>query len=125
MTPAATATRLELVPEGNYHESGSGKAFEVATAPGGSYLVELEILRVIDQESLDVSFWGSADGKDWGTMPLLKLPQRFYPGETRAVLDLRERPEVKFIQPRWEMNRWGRGRPVPVFRFKVSAQPVS
>ncbi len=42
----------------------------------------------IEQESVDVSIWGSADGENWGTHPILKLPQRFYRGETRAVLDL-------------------------------------
>lgn len=124
MTPVAASKNLELVPEGNFHENGAGDAVDIGAGPGRSFLIELDIFRVIDQESLDVSLWGSADGKEWGAMPLLKLPQRFYPGNTRAVLELSEHPEIKFIQPRWEVNRWGRGRPVPVFRFRVTARPV-
>jgi hypothetical protein len=31
------------------------------------------------------------------------------------VLDLSHRPEVKFIRAHWELNRWGRGAPLPMF----------
>ncbi|HEY4580024.1 MAG TPA: hypothetical protein VIG89_03225, partial [Candidatus Acidoferrales bacterium] len=41
---------------------------------------------------------------------------RFYRGETRAVLELALRPEVKFIRAKWELNRWGRVAPLPMFR---------
>ena len=69
----------------------------------------------IEQESVDVSIWGSADGENWGTQPFLRLPQRFYRGETRAILDLSLSPEVNFIRASWELNRWGRVAPVPMF----------
>jgi hypothetical protein len=45
--------------------------------------------------------------KTWGTHPILKLPQQFYRGETRAVLELSFWPDVKFIRAHWELNRWG------------------
>ena len=70
----------------------------------------------IEQESIDLSIWGSADGENWGSKPILKLPQRFYRGETRAVLELVYRPDVKFIRARWDLNRWGRVAPLPMFR---------
>ncbi len=124
MAQATEAQAMELVPEGTVHENGAGQTFEVGADGPRTFLMTLDIVRVIDQESLDVSLWGSADGQEWGAMPLLKIPQRFYPGHTRAVLDLSQRPEVKHIQARWEVNRWGRGRPVPVFRFRLMAQPV-
>jgi len=73
------------------------------------------ITEQIEQESLDVSIWGSEDGEKWGAKPILKLPQRFYRGETRAVLDLALRPEVKFVRAKWELFRWGRVAPVPMF----------
>jgi hypothetical protein len=69
----------------------------------------------IEQESLDVSIWGSADGEVWPKRPLLKLPQQFYRGTTKLVLDLSLRPEVKFIRARWDLNRWGRVAPTPMF----------
>jgi hypothetical protein len=69
----------------------------------------------IEQESVDVSIWGSADGENWGTHPLLKLPQQFYRGETRAVLELTLVPEVNFIRAGWDLNRWGRVAPSPMF----------
>ena len=73
----------------------------------------------LEQESIDVSIWGSADGQNWGTHPILKLPQRFYRGETRAVLELVLRPDVKFIRARWDLNRWGRVAPLPMFKVGV------
>jgi hypothetical protein len=69
----------------------------------------------IEQESADVSVWGSADGENWGAQPLLKLTQQFYRGETRAVLDLNLVPEVNFIRAGWDLNRWGRVAPLPMF----------
>jgi hypothetical protein len=62
-----------------------------------------------------VSIWGSTDGETWGTQPLLKLPQQFYRGETRAVLELALVPEVQFIRAGWDLNRWGRVAPLPMF----------
>jgi hypothetical protein len=59
--------------------------------------------------------WGSADGENWGTHPILKLPQQFYKGETRAVLELSLVPEVNFIRAGWDLNRWGRVAPTPMF----------
>ncbi|HVH70173.1 MAG TPA: hypothetical protein VNB49_03565, partial [Candidatus Dormibacteraeota bacterium] len=59
--------------------------------------------------------YGSADGTTWTAKPLLKLPQQFYRGHTKMVLDLSLRPEVKFIRANWELNRWGRGAPQPMF----------
>jgi hypothetical protein len=31
------------------------------------------------------------------------------------ILDLSLRPETKFIRARWELNRWGRVAPTPMF----------
>jgi hypothetical protein len=36
-------------------------------------------------------------------------------GETRAVLELALVPEVNFIRPGWDLNRWGRVAPLPMF----------
>lgn len=85
----------------------------------------MDITDTVEQQSLDLSLWGSPDGQDWGSMPLIKFPQRFYRGSARMVLDLRLRPEIRFIRARWELNRWGRGRPTPRFCFGVTAKPAA
>jgi hypothetical protein len=108
---------LDLIaPNTLLEATADGEAVNVSASATRTFLCTLVISDQIEQESLDVSIWGSADGQDWGTHPILKLPQRFYRGETRAVLELTLRPEVKFIRAKWELNKWGRGAPVPVFR---------
>jgi hypothetical protein len=108
---------LDLIAPNTLQEAtADGEAVNVSASATRTFLCTLVISDQIEQESLDVSIWGSADGQDWGTHPILKLPQRFYRGETRAVLELTLRPEVKFIRAKWELNKWGRGAPVPVFR---------
>jgi hypothetical protein len=105
-----------IAPHTLLETTADGETVDVGASPTRTFLCTLVISDQIEQESLDVSIWGSADGQAWGTHPILKLPQRFYRGETRAVLELALRPEVKFIRAKWELNKWGRGAPVPVFR---------
>jgi len=108
--------KLNLIPADTKMEAnGDGASFDVSQSPTRTYLCELTVSDQIEQESLDVSIYGSADGETWTKNPLLKLPQQFYRGRTKLILDLSLRPEVKFIRARWELNRWGRGAPIPVF----------
>ena len=103
-------------------ENGEGPAFELGSIAGKPVLVVVRVMEIIEQESLLVSIWGSADGKDWGSKALFQFPERFYPGLTPASLDLTQRPEIKFLQSRWAVNRWGRGYPRPYFRISVEIQ---
>jgi len=105
--------------------SGEGAPVDVSRSATRTFLVKMQIDDVIEQESLDLAIWGSADGEKWGTMPILKLPQQFYRGETRMVLDLTVKPEVKSIRARWVLNRWGRVAPTPMFVFGVHASEVA
>lgn len=117
---------FELVAAGRkVTASGEGEKADVSGSRSRTFLVEMHITEVIEQESLDLAIWGSADGENWGQMPILKFPQRFYRGETRMVLDLTVRPEVKFIRARWTLNRWGRVAPAPMFVFGVQAKEVA
>jgi len=107
---------LNLIPANTKMEAnGDGTSFDVSQSATRTFLCELVVSDQIEQESLDVSIFGSADGETWAKNPLLKLPQQFYRGKTKLILDLSVRPEVKFLRARWELNRWGRGAPLPMF----------
>lgn len=105
-----------LVPEATKLEAnGDGSSLDVSASVTRTFLCRLTVSEQIEQESLDVSIWGSADGQDFGKRPLLKIPQQFYSGTTKMVLDISARPEVKFLRAKWELNRWGRVAPTPMF----------
>jgi hypothetical protein len=110
------ALQLSLIPSGSKLESNAdGQAFDVSASETRTFLCRLTISDQIEQESLEVSVWGSPDGQDFGRKPLLKFPQQFYCGSTKMVLDISCRTEVKFVRARWEVNRWGRVAPTPMF----------
>lgn len=110
------AMELDLIPQGTLlQENGSGATVDIRESATRTFYCSMVIREQIEQESVDVSVWGSADGQEWGALPLLKLPQQFYKGETRAVLELSFAPEVNFIRAAWELNRWGRVAPTPLF----------
>lgn len=126
MPATNTAAEFALVPPGTVVESSAdGAAVEVPPTGPRLFVLDLVITEIIEQESLEISIWGSSDGQDWGKMPLLKFPQQFYRGTSRMALDLADRPEIRFIRPRWELNRWGRGVPSPRFTFGLLARPAS
>ena len=107
---------LSLVPaETKLESNGDGQAFDISSSETRTFLCRLTVSDQIEQESLDVSIWGSSNGQDFGKKPLLKLPQQFYRGTTKMVLDISLRPEVRFLRAKWELNRWGRVAPTPMF----------
>ena len=124
------ALEFDLIPPSTLvEENGHGEPVDVSGSATKTFFCIMLITDQIEQESIDVSIWGSADGENWGTHPILKLPQRFYRGETRAVLELVFRPDVKFIRARCDLNRWGRVAPLPMFRVglhltEVPAMPL-
>lgn len=121
----ANSTRSFLVSAGTAIEtSGQGPSLELEDLAGQALLLILKIEAVLEQESLHVSIWGSADGQAWGDQALFWFPQRFYSGVTPAALDLSKRPDIKFLQARWEVNRWGRGIPRPYFKFALELKEV-
>ncbi len=116
---------FDLIPfDTRVEENGDGEKVDVSASSTRTFFCVMLITDQLEQESIDVSIWGSADGEDWSAHPILKLPQSFYRGETRAVLELVLRPEVKFIRARWELNRWGRVAPLPMFRVGLRLQEV-
>jgi hypothetical protein len=114
-----------LVPENTVVTAkGDGAAVDVSGAGNRVFLLSLDIAEIIEQESMDVSVFGSADGAAWGAKPLTSFPQKFYRAEHPLLLDLTGKPEVKFLRAHWEVARWGRGTVTPMFKFGVSIREV-
>jgi hypothetical protein len=113
-----------LLPETLVREAGTGPAIMLGTEQGGTLILTLGITRIIEQESIDLSIWGSVDGTDWGTKALVTFPQKFYCGTYQVLLDLADRSNVKYIRAKWQVNRWGKGDPKPLFGIYLFAQQM-
>lgn len=114
-----------LVPEKTVvHAKGDSSAIDLSGASNRVFLLTLDISNIIEQESLDISVYGSADGATWTPKPITYFPQKFYRGQHPLLLDLSEQKDVKFIRAHWEVGRWGRGSETPMFEFSVSIKEV-
>jgi hypothetical protein len=116
---------LILVPAGTVVSAkGDGAAVDVSGAANRVFLVTLSITKIIEQESLDVSIYGSADGAAWEAKSIAAFPQKFYTEESPLLLDLTAHPNMKFVRAHWEVARWGRGTETPMFEFGVTMKEV-
>ena len=114
-----------LVPEKTVATAkGDGAAVDISGAANRVYLLTLRITGIVEQESLDVSVWGSVDGAAWGEKALASFPQKFYAGQHPLLLDLAGHPEVKFLRAHWEVGRWGRGPETAMFEFDLAVREV-
>jgi hypothetical protein len=103
---------------------GDGPYADVSTAAGRVFLLTLEISKIIEQESLEISIQGSADGTIWGAKPIVTFPQKFYRDQSPLLLDLTGHPDVKFVRAHWEVARWGRGTETPMFEFSLRLKEI-
>jgi hypothetical protein len=108
-----------LVPETVVREDGSSPVLDLGPMHGRPLALTLGITRVIEQQSLEVSVWGSADKSGWGTRPLACFPHRFYCGLYTMALDMQQHPDVRFLKAQWKVNRWGRGDASPLFEISM------
>ena len=113
-----------LLPETTVREAGTGSEISLGDQQGETLILTLGITRIIEQESIDVSIWGSADGTEWGAKPLMAFPQKFYCGTYQILIDLTGHPDVKYLRAKWQVNRWGKGDPKPLFTIYLFAQPM-
>ena len=111
-----------LVPEIAIEASGEGAPVDLGENAGKNCLLTLAITKIAEQQSLDVSVWGSADGTEWGAKPLKAFPQKFYMGVYRMLLDLGAHPEARFLKVKWTVNRWGVGDMKPHFSFLMKIE---
>jgi len=116
---------LTLVPANTVVSAkGDGTSVDVSGAAAHVFLVTLSITKIIEQESLDVSIFGSADGTTWSAKSIAAFPQKFYCEESPLLLDLTAHPDVKLVRAHWEVARWGRGTETPMFEFGVTMREV-
>ena len=114
-----------LLPETTVREAGTGSEIHLGDEPGETLILTLGITRIIEQESIDISIWGSADGSNWGAKPLVSFPQKFYCGTYQILVDLTDHSDVRFLRTTWKVNRWGKGDPKPLFTIYLFVQEMS
>ncbi len=88
----------------------------------GLLIVTLGISRIVEQESIDVAIYGSADGKEWSAKPLASFPQKFYCGTYQISLDLSGNSNVRYLRANWQASRWGKGSVKPLFTIYLFVQ---
>jgi hypothetical protein len=103
---------------------GDSPYVDLNSATGRVFLLTLEITKIIEQESLEISISGSADGTTWGAKPVVTFPQKFYVGQSPLLLDLTSHADVKFVRAHWEVARWGRGTETPMFEFSLRFKEI-
>ena len=114
-----------LVPERTVVTAcGDSAAAEVSGAARRAFLLTLSITGVVEQESIEVSLFTSADGTAWDAKPIATLPQKFYVGEYPLLVDLSGNPGARFLRAHWDVNRWGRGPAVPHFEISIRLREV-
>jgi hypothetical protein len=122
--PPAMIDTLLVAGKTSVSAKGDGPAVDISNAASRVFLVTLDITKIIEQESLELSIFGSADGTAWDAKPLVSYPQQFYCGGYPSLLDLTAHPEVKFVRAHWEVARWGRGTETPMFEFGVNLKEI-
>lgn len=113
-----------LIEETTVREAGAGPAVDLGEDRVETLILTFGITRIIEQESIDLSIWGSVDGTDWGTKALAAFPQKFYCGTYQVLVDLSAHAAVRYLRVKWAVNRWGKGEPKPLFTIYVFAQAM-
>ena len=77
---------------------GDSEPLDISIASSPALLATLSISKVVEQESIEVSFFTSADGVTWEAKPVASLPQKFYVGEYPLLVDLSQASGAKFLR---------------------------
>ena len=111
-----------FVPETIAREDGASNEIALGKWTGKPILLTLGITRILEQDSLDVSIWSSADNQQW--RQIAAYPQKFYCGTYLLMVDLARETSARFLRVQWRMGRWGETDPKPVVGFYVSAEEL-
>ena len=110
-----------LLPETVARQDGVGAVMNLE--PDGSpWLLRLNITRILEQESLEVTISGSPDCEHW--LPLAVFPRKFYCGTYSHWLDLTTHPGVHYLRAEWKMSRWAPSNSGVLCAFSVLAEPA-
>ena len=114
-----------LVPENTVVTAkGDSEPLDITGAANPVFLATLSVCKIVEQESIEVSFFTSVDGTAWEAKPVASLPQKFYLGEYPLLVDLSQANGAKFLRAHWEVNRWGRGPVAPSFEITLRVREV-
>src|SRR5215472_11663516 len=103
---------------------GDSEPLDVSSAGNPAFLATLSVTKIVEQESIELSFFTSADGTTWETNPIASLPQKFYVGEYPLLVDLSQANGAKFLRAHWEVARWGRGPITPNFEVALRVREI-
>lgn len=104
----------------------NGETGPVELPLGASHvLFTLGIDAALEQQSLDLTLFASVEGSPSTARPLLTFPQKFSVGTSAQVLDLARWPDVRYVQAKWKLNRWGRGSRAAAFTVWLTAEAVN
>ena len=111
-----------LLPEHLARTNGAGSPLTLGPDRGKLLVLTLGIDRVLEQGELHVSVWGSANGTEWGSRPLIAFPPKCYCGLYSQLLNLAKHPDIRSLRMEWKMTRWAKGNSDPLFGFYLSAE---
>ena len=107
-----------LLPETESRQNGVGPAVPIDRSSRPLQLT-LGITRILEQETLELSVWGSADGSAWHQVAT--FPPKSYCGTYLLHLSPTPQFNTSYLRVEWRMSRW-RERDVPLFGFYVFAE---
>ena len=110
-----------VVQETAVREGGQSSVFALGENTGQTLVVTLAITHAMEQESLDLDIYTSADGLSWPKEPEARFRQKSYCGTYHLTLP---RSEARYMKAVWEVSRWRHSAGRPFFQFYVSAEPV-
>ncbi len=111
-----------IVPEMVAREDGASNEIALGSMSGKPLLLTLGITRILEQDSLDVSVWGSTDRQQW--RQVAAYPQKFYCGTYLLLVDPPREANVRYLRVQWRMGRWGETDPKPVVGFFVTVEEL-
>jgi hypothetical protein len=113
-----------LIPDTELRGKGSGMELPLETYTGGFLVFTLNITRVVERASLDLSIWGSNDGLVWGARPLIHFPRKYHCGESILQWDPAEHALVRCLRAQWQVDRWGPGDRQPLVALALHAREI-
>jgi hypothetical protein len=113
----------ELFAESTVLADGVGSGIELgAEIDGKLAVITIGITRILEQQGLIVSIWGSSDNVDWGSKPLASFPQKYYCGTSSMLLNLSKHKHVRYLRVKWQMKRWAKQETSGLCAFYVFAE---